>query len=71
MITTLVTDADGFIGSYLTEMLVAKGYQVTALSQKNSFNNWGLLEGINCKDQIEVLIGDSEIHTTVSKVPKM
>jgi nucleoside-diphosphate-sugar epimerase len=26
----LVTGADGFIGSHLTEMLVAKGYQVKA-----------------------------------------
>jgi len=54
----LVTGADGFIGSHLTEMLVEKGYQVKALSQYNSFNNWGWLEDINCKDQIEVLTGD-------------
>ena len=37
----LVTGADGFIGSHLTEMLSAKGYKVKALSQYNSFNNWG------------------------------
>jgi len=55
---TLITGADGFIGSHLTEMLVAKGYKVKALSQYNSFNNWGWLEDINCKDQIEVLTGD-------------
>jgi NAD dependent epimerase/dehydratase len=54
----LITGADGFIGSHLTEMLVAKGYQVAALSQYNSFNNWGWLESINCKEQIEVLTGD-------------
>jgi NAD dependent epimerase/dehydratase len=54
----LITGADGFIGSYLTEMLVAKGYQVKALSQYNSFNNWGWLESINCKDEIEILTGD-------------
>jgi NAD dependent epimerase/dehydratase len=54
----LITGADGFIGSHLTEMLVAKGYKVKALSQYNSFNNWGWLEDINCKDQIEVLTGD-------------
>jgi NAD dependent epimerase/dehydratase len=54
----LVTGADGFIGSHLVEMLVTKGYQVKALSQYNSFNNWGCLEYINCKDQIEVLTGD-------------
>ena len=54
----LITGADGFIGSHLTEMLVAKGHKVKALSQYNSFNNWGWLEDINCKDQIEVLTGD-------------
>ncbi len=54
----IVTGADGFIGSHLTEMLVAQGYQVKALSQYNSFNNWGWLEEIDCKDKIEVLTGD-------------
>ena len=54
----LVTGADGFIGSHLTEMLVSKGFKVKALSQYNSFNNWGWLEKINCLDQIEVLSGD-------------
>ena len=54
----LVTGADGFIGSHLTEMLVEKGYKVTALSQYNSFNNWGWLEEVNCKDNIEVISGD-------------
>jgi len=58
METALITGADGFIGSHLTEMLVARGYQVKALSQYNSFNNWGWLEDVNCKDQIEVLTGD-------------
>ena len=54
----LITGADGFIGSHLTEMLVAKGYQFKALAQYNSFNNWGWLEDISCMDQIEVLAGD-------------
>jgi NAD dependent epimerase/dehydratase len=54
----LITGADGFIGSHLTENLVTKGYQVKALSQYNSFNNWGWLEDVNCKDQIEILTGD-------------
>ena len=58
MTQVLVTGADGFIGSHLTEMLVTQGYQVKALSQYNSFNNWGWLEDINCLDQIELLTGD-------------
>jgi len=54
----LVTGADGFIGSHLVEMLVSKGYQVNALTQYNSFNNWGWLEDINGKDKIKILTGD-------------
>jgi len=54
----LVTGADGFIGSHLTEMLVTQGYHVKALSQYNSFNNWGWLENINCKKDIEIISGD-------------
>lgn len=42
--TILVTGADGFIGSHLTEMLIKKGCKVKALSQYNSFNYWGWLE---------------------------
>jgi len=58
MVNVLITGADGFIGSHLTEMLVAEGYKVKALSQYNSFNNWGWLEDINCKGQVEILAGD-------------
>ena len=54
----LVTGADGFIGSHLTEILYAKGYKVKALAQYNSFNNWGWLEQVNCKNDIEILSGD-------------
>ena len=58
MQTAIVTGADGFIGSHLTELLVRKGYQVKALSQYNSFNYWGWLEDLECLDEIEVLTGD-------------
>src|ERR1700693_1839502 len=54
----LVTGADGFIGSHLTEQLVAAGAQVRALSQYNSFNDWGWLEQVGCLKQIEVITGD-------------
>jgi len=56
--TALVTGADGFIGSHLTELLVREGYRVKALSQYNSFNHWGWLEDVDCLDDIEVLNGD-------------
>jgi len=54
----LITGADGFIGSHLTELLVKEGYNVRALSQYNSFNNWGWLEDIDCRNDLEVLSGD-------------
>ena len=54
----LVTGADGFIGSHLVEMLVKEGAKVTALSQYNSFNNWGWLEDIDCLDKVDVISGD-------------
>ena len=41
----LVTGADGFIGSHLVDLLLSQGIKVRALSQYNSFNNWGWLEG--------------------------
>jgi len=54
----LVTGADGFIGSHLVEMLFSQGFSVRALVQYNSFNNWGWLEDIECKNEIEILTGD-------------
>jgi NAD dependent epimerase/dehydratase len=54
----LITGADGFIGSHLTELLFAKGYEIRALAQYNSFNNWGWLESTSCKDEIEIISGD-------------
>ena len=53
----LVTGADGFIGSHLTETLLAAGYRVRALSQYNSFNNWGWLDDIRHPD-LEIVSGD-------------
>ncbi|MEG0814976.1 MAG: NAD-dependent 4,6-dehydratase LegB [Mucinivorans sp.] len=53
----LVTGADGFIGSHLTEMLLDQGYQVKALSYYNSFNYWGWLDGIK-HPHLEVVTGD-------------
>ena len=54
----LVTGADGFIGSHLVEILHSQGFDVKALTQYNSFNNWGWLEGTSCLNQIEVVSGD-------------
>lgn len=54
----LVTGADGFIGSHLTEMLVKRGAVVRALALYNSFNSWGWLEDIRCLKDVEVVTGD-------------
>lgn len=53
----LVTGADGFIGSHLTEMLLNQGYNVKALSYYNSFNYWGWLDEIK-HPNLEVVTGD-------------
>ncbi len=53
----LVTGADGFIGSHLTELLLEEGYHVRALAQYNSFNNWGWLEQAR-HPNLEVVCGD-------------
>jgi NAD dependent epimerase/dehydratase len=56
----LVTGADGFIGSHLTEALVRNGYEVRAFVYYNSFNSWGWLD--HCADDVqgkfEVFAGD-------------
>lgn len=56
----LVTGADGFIGSHLTESLIEKGYDVKAFVYYNSFNTWGWLDTLpkEKRDQIEVFTGD-------------
>ena len=54
----LVTGADGFIGSHLTEMLLAQGNKVKALSYYNSFNYWGWLEDVPKNENLEIISGD-------------
>lgn len=56
----LVTGADGFIGSHLTETLVERGYDVRAFTFYNSFNTWGWLDSLpdEIKKEIEIHPGD-------------
>jgi dTDP-glucose 4,6-dehydratase len=56
----LITGADGFIGSHLTEALVRKGNKVRALVMYNSFNSWGWLDkcSTDVKGKFEVFSGD-------------
>lgn len=66
----LVTGADGFIGSHLTELLVKNGANVRALSYYNSFNYWGWLEDTECIDDIEVVTGDIRDPHYCKKITK-
>jgi dTDP-glucose 4,6-dehydratase len=56
----LVTGADGFIGSHLTEELVRRGHAVRAFVYYNSCNSWGWLDHspIEIRKEIEVFPGD-------------
>jgi NAD dependent epimerase/dehydratase len=54
----LVTGADGFIGSHLTELLLSQGARVTALAQYNSFNSWGWLDSSPAHPNRTVVSGD-------------
>lgn len=56
----LVTGADGFIGSHLTEKLLKEGYDVKAFVFYNSFNSWGWLDMLpkETLSQIEIFQGD-------------
>jgi len=56
----LVTGADGFIGSHVTEAMVRAGHDVRAFVFYNSFNSWGWLDhcGGDVKDQFDVFAGD-------------
>jgi dTDP-glucose 4,6-dehydratase len=56
----LITGADGFIGSHLTEAAVRAGYEVRAFVLYNSFGSWGWLD--RCDEEVrgkfEVFAGD-------------
>ena len=56
----LITGADGFIGSHLTESLVRAGYSVRAFVMYNSFNSWGWLDHVSTEilKNIEIFAGD-------------
>ena len=70
--TVLVTGADGFIGSHLTEALVRQGYKVRAFVMYNSLNSWGWLEHCSSevKDHIEIVAGDIRDPHGVKKALK-
>jgi NAD dependent epimerase/dehydratase len=56
----LVTGADGFIGSHLTEALIRQGYDVRAFVLYNSFGSWGWLDSAapEIHESLDVFAGD-------------
>ncbi|KQY84863.1 NAD-dependent 4,6-dehydratase LegB [Brevundimonas sp. Root1423] len=56
----LVTGADGFIGSHLTERLVRRGCDVRAFVQYNSLGSWGWLDEspADIRKNLDVFAGD-------------
>lgn len=56
----LITGADGFIGSHLTETLISQGINVRAFVMYNSFNSWGWLDTLpkDIQDNLDVFSGD-------------
>lgn len=56
----LITGADGFIGSHLTEALLEAGCSVRAFVYYNSFNSWGWIDNFSPekKSRLEIFAGD-------------
>jgi dTDP-glucose 4,6-dehydratase len=56
----LITGADGFIGSHLTEYMIRQGYDVRAFVLYNSFNSWGWLDSSppEIQKELDVFAGD-------------
>jgi len=67
-----VTGADGFIGSHLTEKLVKLGYDVKALAQYNSFNNYGWLDYLDksTDGNFEKVLGDIRDQSNINSLSK-
>lgn len=68
----LITGADGFIGSHLTEKLVRLGAEVTALVYYNPIGNWGWLEksSESIKKELKVVLGDIRDYSLLEKIIK-
>jgi NAD dependent epimerase/dehydratase len=56
----LITGADGFIGSHLTETCIAQGAHVRAFVYYNSFGQWGWLDTLDQRilKKAEIFAGD-------------
>ncbi|MBD9375240.1 SDR family NAD(P)-dependent oxidoreductase [Rhizobium sp. ARZ01] len=66
----LITGADGFIGSHLTEKLVQYGSEVTALALYNSFDSYGWLDDLpeTIKEKVNLVRGDVRDTNFISSI---
>ena len=66
----LVTGADGFIGSHLTEGLGSAGADVTALAQYNSFDSHGWLDDLpdQIRKNVNLVRGDVRDAAFISRL---
>jgi NAD dependent epimerase/dehydratase len=66
----LVTGADGFIGSHLTEALVSAGAEVTALAQYNSFDSHGWLDDLpeQIRGKVNLVRGDVRDAAFINRI---
>lgn len=66
----LVTGADGFIGSHLTEALVHEGADVTALALYNSFDSHGWLDDLpnHVRSQLQCIRGDVRDSAFINRI---
>ena len=58
MKNALITGAEGFIGSHLTELLLKQNFKVTALVHYNSFNSYAWLEEFKYNKNLQIILGD-------------
>jgi dTDP-glucose 4,6-dehydratase len=65
--TVLVTGAGGFIGSHLTERLLALGANTRALVRYNSSGGWGWLDTSAVRNEIQVVAGDIRDPDSIKK----
>ena len=56
----MITGADGFIGSHLTELILSAGHQVLAFCLYNSTGSWGWLDTLppSIRSEVQVVLGD-------------
>lgn len=66
----LVTGAGGFIGSHLTEKLVALGAETRALVHYNALGSYGWLNNLSTKSEMQIITGDISDRDSVNEAVK-